>query len=92
MFQEDMFLKSKEYLDYEVIYMMKKVISRIFMGFPVGIAVGYLITIVISAVFAEGYYSPCVPELIESSGNEINAVMLQAALCGLLGGGFGAFH
>lgn len=70
--------------------MLKKVFSRFFIGFPIGIAIGYLITIAISAVYADGYYSPCVPELIEAAGSEINAVMLQAALCGLLGAGFGA--
>ena len=63
---------------------------RFLVGFPIGIAIGYLITIVISAIFADGYYSPCVPELIDQTGSEINAVMLQAALCGFLGAGFGA--
>lgn len=69
--------------------MLKKVLFRIFTGFPIGIAIGYLITIAVSAVYADGFYSPCVPELIEAAGSEINAVMLQAALCGILGAGFG---
>lgn len=70
--------------------MKKKIILRGALGFPLGIAVGYVITICISLVWADGYYSPCVPELIESMGNEIRAVVLQALLCGLLGAGFGA--
>ena len=70
--------------------MLKKVLLRFLVGFPIGIAIGYLITIVISAISADGYYSPCVPELIDQTGSEINAVMLQAALCGFLGAGFGA--
>lgn len=70
--------------------MLKKILLRIFTGFPIGIAVGYLITIAVSVVHADGYYSPCVPELIDEAGSEINAVMLQAALCGFLGAGFGA--
>ena len=35
-----------------------------------------------------GYSSPCVPDLITAMGNEINAVIIQTVLCGLLGSGF----
>ena len=70
--------------------MKKKIILRIVLGFPVGIAIGYLITILISLVWANGYYAPCVPELIDAAGSEIYAVVLQALLSGLLGAGFAA--
>ena len=70
--------------------MKNKIVLRSILGFPIGIAVGYLITIFISLGWANGYYSPCVPELISAMGNEINAVILQALLCGLLGTGFAA--
>lgn len=70
--------------------MKKKIVLRSLLGFPIGIAVGYLITIFISLVWADGYYSPCMPELISAVGNEINAVILQTVLCGVLGTGFGA--
>ncbi len=70
--------------------MKKKIILRSILGFPVGIAIGYLITIFISLGWANGFYTPCVPELIFVMGNEINAVILQAFLCGLLGTGFAA--
>ena len=70
--------------------MKKKIALRSILGFPIGIALGYIITIVISLIFADGYYLPCVPELIQVMGNEINAVMVQALLCGLLGAGFAA--
>lgn len=70
--------------------MKKKIVLRSILGFPIGIAIGYLITIFISLSWANGYYSPCVPELISAMGNEINAVVLQALLCGLLGTGFAA--
>ncbi len=70
--------------------MKKKIILRSILGFPVGIAIGYLITIFISLGWANGFYTPCVPELISVMGNEINAVILQAFLCGLLGTGFAA--
>lgn len=68
--------------------MKRKIFLRVMLGFPLGIAIGYLITIFISLVWANGYYSPCVPELADIMGSEINAVLFQALLCGLLGSGF----
>ena len=70
--------------------MKKKIIKRSLLGFPLGITMGYLITIWISLGWANGYYSPCVPELISLMGNEINAVIFQTILCGILGVGFAA--
>lgn len=70
--------------------MKKKIMLRSALGFPIGITIGYFITIFISLGWADGYYSPCVPELITVMGNEINAVIFQALLCGLLGIGFAA--
>ena len=60
------------------------------LGFPLGIAIGYIITIFISLGWANGYYVSCAPELIAAMGNEINAVIFQTLLCGLLGVGFAA--
>lgn len=68
----------------------KKIFHRILIGFPIGISIGNLIMILISLRWANGYYSPCVPGLITAMGNEINAVMIQTFLCGLLGIGFSA--
>lgn len=68
--------------------MKKRFVSRILSGFVIGLAIGYLLSIIFSLIWANGYYSPCVPELKEVMGNEINAVIFQAALCGLLGIGF----
>ncbi|MBO5164309.1 MAG: DUF3021 domain-containing protein [Ruminococcus sp.] len=70
--------------------MKKKIVLRGILGFPIGISIGYLITIFISLGWANGDYLPCVPELISTMGNEINAVVLQAILCGSLGTGFAA--
>lgn len=70
--------------------MKRQAILRGFLGFPIGIAIGYCITIVISLIWAKGYYAPCVPDLISAVGNEINGVVVQALLTGLLGAGFGA--
>lgn len=66
--------------------MKKTILSRALFGIPVGISIGYIITIIISLFLGDGLYSPCVPELIEVTGSEINAVILQTVLCGLLGG------
>ena len=70
--------------------MKKKLISRGILGFPIGITIGYCITILVSLIWADGYYSPCMPALTLRMGNEINAVILQAILCGLLGVSFSA--
>lgn len=70
--------------------MKKKILLRGMLGFPLGIAIGYLITIITSLIWAEGYYSPCMPALTDMMGSEIHAVMLQAFLCGILGTGFAA--
>ena len=68
--------------------MKKKIFYRALIGFPTGISIGNLIMILISLGWANGYYSPCVPDLITAMGNEINAVIIQTVLCGLLGSGF----
>lgn len=70
--------------------MKRKILLRGILGFPIGVAIGYIITIIISLFWAGGYYSPCVPDLISIMGNEIYAVLVQALLCGLLGVGFAA--
>lgn len=64
---------------------MKKAMLRGLVGFPIGVTIGYAITIVISLIFANGYYSPAVPSMIDMCGSEINAVLLQFVLCGLMG-------
>lgn len=70
--------------------MRKKVFLRSMLGFPLGLAMGYFITIIGSLIFANGHYSPCVPELIDVMGSEMKAVLLQALLSGILGSGFAA--
>lgn len=70
--------------------MKKKIVIRSLLGFPIGIAIGYVITVLISLGFANGHYLACMPELAAVMGNEINAVILQTVLCGILGTGFAA--
>lgn len=68
--------------------MKKKIMLRCAFGFPIGVTIGQIISIIISLIWANGYYAPCVPELAVAMGNEINAIILQTILCGLLGMGF----
>ncbi|MEL7609950.1 MAG: DUF3021 domain-containing protein [Bacillota bacterium] len=70
--------------------MKRQVFLRGLLGFPLGIAMGYIITIIISLALGQGYYSPCVPSLAETVGSEVGAVVLQAGLSGLLGASFAA--
>ena len=68
--------------------MKKQIIKRGLLGFPVGIAIGFVITLIISACIGDGFYYSVTPELIGSMGNELNAVILQTVLCGIMGSGF----
>lgn len=70
--------------------MKKQAFLRGLLGFPLGIAIGYIITIFISIGLGKGYYSPCIPGLVDAMGSEINAVILQTVLSGLLGSSFAA--
>lgn len=70
--------------------MKKKILLRSLLGFPLGLALAYFITIIISWIWADGQYYPCVPELEASLGSEMNAVLMQALLSGILGAGFAA--
>ena len=83
-----MLLKSNNYWDYEVEKMKKKVILRGLFGLPVGIAIGFVITLLISICIGDGAFYPVTPELIQTTGNQLNAVILQTILCAILGGGF----
>ena len=68
--------------------MKTKVVKRIFMGVPIGISIGYVLSIVFSTIFANGYYGAVHPELTILLGSEINAVMIQAILWGIIGAVF----
>ena len=70
--------------------MKKQAFLRGLLGFPLGIAIGYVITILISLSLGTGSYLPCAPSLAERAGSEIGAVVLQTVLSGLLGASFAA--
>lgn len=68
--------------------MKKKLIARGLLGFPIGIAIGFVITIIISACVGDGCFYPVTPELLDTAGSELSAVIVQTALCGVMGTGF----
>ena len=70
--------------------MKKLIFQRVLLGFPLGVFIGYAITILSSLLLADGNYSPCVPSLVDEFGSEIGAVVFQAVLCGILGASFAA--
>ena len=70
--------------------MKKQIIKRGVFGFPVGIAIGYVITVIVSAFVGDGNCYPVTPELVSAMGSELNAVILQTVLCGVMGAGFAA--
>ena len=68
--------------------MKKKLIGRGLLGFPVGIAIGYVITVIISICIGDGFFHPVNPELVNKMGSELNAILIQTGLSGIMGTGF----
>lgn len=69
---------------------MKKIISRGFLGIPLGITINSILALVISAVAGNGEYYAYVPSLAAAVGGSLNAAALQTVLSGVLGAVFGA--
>lgn len=69
---------------------MKKFINRWLLGFPLGLAIGQVISIITSLVVGKGIYIFVVPEFAAYFSNELNAVIAQTLLCGILGANFAA--
>ncbi len=65
--------------------MKKKFFGRLCLGFPLGISIGFVITIFISIGLGDGMYYPCTPQLLEKMETPLHAVILQTVLCGILG-------
>ncbi len=70
--------------------MKKKIILRGLIGLPLGIAIGFIFSLIISIIIGNGVFYPVSPSLIKTMGNELNAVILQTVLCSLIGIGFSA--
>ena len=70
--------------------MKRKIIMRGLFGLPTGIAIGFVITLIISACIGDASFHPAAPGLIGAMGSELSAVVLQTALCAVMGAGFAA--
>ncbi|MCL2841871.1 MAG: DUF3021 domain-containing protein [Oscillospiraceae bacterium] len=65
--------------------MKKRALKRALLGLPLGIAMGHVITVILSLVIGDGRFYPAVPSLAAQLGNELTAVVVQTVLCGILG-------
>ena len=57
--------------------MKKKMIQRGLLGFPLGIAIGFVITVIISMCIGDGSFYPVTPELIDTMKNELLKLSLN---------------
>ena len=70
--------------------MKKKALIRGLIGFPGGVTICLVITIIESLIVGDGRFYAYVPDLAELAGSEIMAVLLQTVLAGLVGSVYGA--
>lgn len=70
--------------------MKKNIIQRALIGFPIGISIGYVITIIISVIIGKGSYYSVTQRLAEAMGSELSAVIVQTIVCGFMGAAFAA--
>ena len=68
----------------------KEAFVRGLAGFPIGVMIGCILSIVFSFMYADGSFHAVVPSLTEKMGNELNAVIFQTILCGIIGSAFAA--
>lgn len=69
--------------------MKKRIICRGLFGFPVGITISFMISLMFSIRIGDGNFYPVSQELIDTTGNELNAIILQTVFCSIVGIGFG---
>lgn len=65
--------------------MKKQIMFRLLIGFPGGVLIAYVISIIISLIIGDGQYFATEPSLIVQVGSEINAIILQSMLAGIYG-------
>lgn len=68
--------------------MKKLILLRSINGFFIGIAIGNILSIIFSLIFANGYYSLSLPQFVDKVGTQINAVVIQTVLHGIIGAVF----
>lgn len=69
----------------ESINMKKEVALRLSVSVPGGIAIGFVVPLIISIIRGSGDYIPCTPALVELAGSEINAVIIQMVCSAFIG-------
>ena len=67
--------------------MLKQAVKRGLLGIPLGIGISFVITVIISVAVGDGLYHPVAQTLADQFDNQINAVVFQMVLSGLLGAG-----
>lgn len=72
--------------------MARKLLGRGFIGFLCGVAIDYIVAIIVSCQLELGYFMACLTTLPEMLGGEMNAVILQTFACGLAGFGVALAH
>lgn len=70
--------------------MKKQLVFRALIGFPIGVFISNLISLIISYIFGNGYYITCAPEVITRFGSEIMAATVQFLLSGVVGAVYAA--
>jgi len=70
--------------------MFKQIFIRLALGAPLGVAMAYAVTVIISVAYGDSFYHPVAPALAEQFGGELNAVLFQTVLAGLYGASTGA--
>lgn len=65
--------------------MKKKMVLRGLLGAPLGLAVGYLISIGVSLIAGNGKYLAVAPALAQTFGGELKAVIVQAVIMAVYG-------
>lgn len=67
---------------------VKKAVLRALLGFPLGVFIGVVILLGISAGIGDGGFHVADVSFIQSAGSELMAAVCQFSICGLVGMGF----
>lgn len=65
--------------------MKNQIMKRCVLGFPIGVFISIMITIVISINVGNSQYIPVPPELVNDFGTELKAFIFQVILSGFFG-------
>lgn len=68
--------------------MKKKIIARALLGAPVGISIGYIITIAVAFFSETGEINPCMPVFSAMFEKEAAAAAVQLLICAFIGAVF----